>query len=153
MQQMRATYETELDRKREKRLAEVVAANIQSEDLIKAARCPRYYPCDWVLYRVAKDNPVHSLLEAKVRSRRYPRYMLSLSKASNIVHQAAFGGVGALLSVYWEDEREVGIVDLMSCSREAGFSGRRDRGDWQDVEPVIYIPTSEFTIIKPGVFI
>lgn len=38
-----------------------------------------------------------------------------------------------------------GEIDLNDKVR---IGGRRDRGDWQDVEPCVFIPISEFTFIS-----
>ena len=51
--------------------------------------------------------------------------------------------VGFKLIVRWKD-----VVGYYTIKRDdyfsLGFNGRVDRGDWQDVEPVVYIPIKEF---------
>ena len=36
---------------------------------------------------------------------------------------------------------------MSSNEWDAKIGGRKDRGDWQDIEPVIHIPISEFNTV------
>lgn len=152
---MRPTYENELDRVREAKVAKVVCDHLMtgSEEFMQAVRCPKYYPCDWGILKDGVTRDLTHLLEVKVRGKSYPEYMISLQKVKEIVSCAAVGGLVPLLAVYWEDEREMGIVDLLQCNRRAGVGGRTDRGDAQDIEPMVFIPRTEFKTFKPGVII
>lgn len=147
---MRPNYENELDRLREARVASYVAAWYDQQrggEMVTARRCRRYYPCDWLLVEETSKPVVFGLLEIKVREQQYGDYMLSLGKASQIVHMAGYAGLLPMLAVYWQDIHKIGIVDLGGCSRECVVGGRTDRGDKDDIEPVIYIPNKDFFLI------
>lgn len=117
------------------------------ENLVQAFRCPKYYPFDWSL--VADPGELTALLECKIRRRRFgSAYMVSLHKVAEMRAYAATAQCDPILGVYWELEDEVGIVNLLHCNMSSGIGGRRDRGDSQDREPVIFIPYREFTPVK-----
>lgn len=139
----RPLYETAVDRSREERLALWYANEIG----LQARRCPSKYPCDWAMQN--KESVIEQLVEVKIRGESYKEYMISLSKVSTIVSYAAYADAKPMLVVYWMDTLEIGYVDLIRCNRRAGFGGRSDRDDPDDIEPCVFIPKSDFTIV-PG---
>lgn len=88
----------------------------------------------------------HWLVEVKIRQRAYDRYMLSLHKATTMLVMAATSAFMPVLVVAWTDKREVGVCDLRSVRMEPGIGGRKDRGDEQDVEPVVFFSRSAFLL-------
>ena len=54
-------------------------------------------------------------------------------------------GLDALIIVEWEDC--IGYTQL-DGDWIIKTGGRVDRNDWQDIEPVVHIPVTEFTILE-----
>lgn len=137
---MRPTYESSADRDREAAVATFYAEKTG----VEMKRCPKFYPCDWA---AMKGKELLALVEIKVRSKRYGTLMLSLHKASTMIHYAAVADCEPIVIVRWLDVGEVGFANLMQVSRRASWGGRADRGDSQDEEPVIHVPTEEFSVV------
>lgn len=100
-------------------------------------------------YCCMRNREVVSWLELKCRSNhflKYPTYMVSLDKWMKGIQLSEASGVPAFLAVRFTDAdayvrigRGVGTV---------GYGGRTDRGDSQDVEPVVLVPMDKFKIIE-----
>ncbi len=136
---MRPVYETSEMKQREEIVANLYARIAK----LKIRRCPKFYPCDWVALD-EDDRFLKSLIEIKIREVQYPDYMISLHKVTQMIHCAAVAGINPMLVVWWRDKRELGVVNLMTCERTTGYGGRSDRGDPQDMEPVVRIALAEF---------
>jgi len=137
----RKMYETEEDLKRESQLADEIS-NRWNCDLHKL---PLQYHLDYVAER---DKEIRAFLELKCRTfemDKYPTFMISLSKM--MWSKLLFGASGkeTFLIVRWTDK--IARCDLLHCDYKVAMGGRRDRGDWQDIDPCCYIPLSEFTVI------
>lgn len=142
---MRPLYESAVTRAAEEALARAVADAWRAQAVKIGATV---YPVDYALVR---DGRVAALAEFKCR--RYPLakldrmggFMLSLHKWIAIVQHAEAGGVPVFLviedgdgAVWWHRPRGAehdGVV----------MGGRKDRGDAQDIEPVILLRASRFT--------
>jgi hypothetical protein len=135
----RPLYETEEDRGREGSFIEAICTAWQCE----ARKLPIHYKLDFALLR---DGIVRAFLETKVRNyaRNYfDMYMISMAKVLSAREYSAFTNVPSLLAVRWNDGD--GFIDLHSMKDfEIGFGGRADRGDSQDMEPVVFIPIENF---------
>lgn len=132
----RRRYETEQDRERER---QAVLFMQRAMNWRAVHRTPRYYPCDWV---VDLDGRRFGLLEVKVRDRFYDQYMLSLHKAATLLIYSEIAGYIPMLGVQWTDKKTVGIWNpLLREYLMPGVGGRKDRGDAQDMEPIVWVPS------------
>lgn len=127
----RPRYETADDRTRELAVAQAVFDPYG----VTLAKLPVSYEAD---FAVVRDGRVIGVVEVKVRSRAYDTLMLSLHKAQTMRRYAECGLRAWLVlcvptGVY---ARQVTASDLADIR----MGGRTDRGDWQDVEPVVHVP-------------
>jgi hypothetical protein len=134
----RPIYETEKDLTREKSIGKVLAKVWKAE----LHKLPRSYYVDWLITR---NNQVKAFAELKCRSnnrRQYPSLILSLHKWIHGKQLAAEVSGEFLIIVQWKDGlfyfKESGLAVSY------GFGGRKDRGDDQDMEPVVNIPVDYF---------
>lgn len=131
----RPVYEDHLDRAAEGQLVAFLMAQCRWKGV---ERTPRLYPCDWVVDLGSGD---FGLLELKWRDKRYEQYMISLHKVTMLLTMAKVGRFVPMLGVGWKDTKEVALwEDIREEWLSPGFGGRRDRGDYQDVEPVVFLP-------------
>lgn len=142
----RPLYETSGDRGRE----DGVRRLIERRWNCTATKLPMQYHLDFGLYR---GGELVAFAEVKCRKTpfaNYPTYIISLSKVVAALDlSAAAGRVPALLVVNWADV--VGWVNLAQAGDwKVRSGGRTDRGDWQDVEPVVEIPIEEFSVLEQG---
>ena len=91
---------------------------------------------------------VEGFCELKCRSvlmSDYPTLILSLHKWDDLIRYSRYGW--SSLFVRWQDYDAV--LDVKSTSNyRITFGGREDRGDWQDVEPVVHIPVKDFYLLE-----
>jgi hypothetical protein len=139
---MRPIYETPQDLKNEN---EVVA-------YLSAA-----WGCNFVKLKISygldfaimKDGGLVATSEIKCRNYdsaaidRFGGLMLSASKAHRAAEWMANHGAPLVLAVKLKDGLFVATIEQWKAY-ELKFTGRTDRGDWQDVEPCCIIPMSEF---------
>ena len=137
----RRTYETKEDRGREKTTIDFVKDKMQLGELVKL---PVKYRLDQA--ELNDDKYIMNFLEIKNRTipkELYNTYMISADKMMSAYNYVKNFNVGFKLIVRWKD-----VVGYYTIKRDdyfsLGFNGRVDRGDWQDVEPVVYIPIKEF---------
>jgi hypothetical protein len=129
----RPIYEDHDDRAAEKLLVEFLV-NVNRWSGFE--RTPKMYPCDWVIDLGGGD---FGLLELKWREKFYSQYLISLHKVATLITYAEIGNFVPMLGVGWKDIREVALWEPIRREYlKPGFGGRRDRGDHQDVEPVVY---------------
>lgn len=139
---MRQSYKSERDRQNEHVVASNLAAHIR---LTPRKIASKFYPCDYAFLR--KDRII-AMAEIKYRDRGYPTLMLSLHKWQQNLLLAQASGVPVLL--VWSlprDGNRVVLYTRIVPERQfiVGMGGRLDRGDEQDIEPVIYLNQGEFT--------
>lgn len=137
----RKHYESNEDLKRESELADEIAMRWNC-DLHKL---PLQYHLDFVAER---DGQIRAFLEFKCRTfemDKYPTFMISMSKMLTARLMFGVSGKDTYLIVKWTDK--IARCDILHCKYDVAMGGRRDRGDWQDIDPCCYIPLSEFTII------
>ena len=136
---VRPLYETDEDRGREGSFIEELCIAWQCE----ARKLPMHYKLDFAMIR---DGVIKAFLEIKVRNYTmdyFDTYMLSMSKVLAAREYSAFADVPSLLAVRWSDGD--GFIALNSMEDfDIGFGGRADRGDSQDMEPVVFIPIANF---------
>lgn len=107
-------------------------------------KLPRRYSADFALLRT---NSVKAWVEFKGRKNpmgKYPTYTVSLYKYMNLCALTRDTGIPSFLIVEWEDC--VGYTPI-PVEHQIIFSGRKDRGDWEDQEPMVEIANSAFRVI------
>lgn len=107
-------------------------------------KLPRRYSADFALLR---NGDVKAWVEFKERKNpigKYPTYTVSLFKYTNLLSLARDTGLPSFLIVEWKDC--VGYAEI-PVDHQIIFSGRKDRGDWEDMEPMVEIANSSFNII------
>ena len=135
----RPTYETSGDLSKETiAIKKFIASFGGSADF---AKLPIQYKMDFCLI---DNKTIRTFVEVKCRTNKktaYSTYIISMSKVVAAKSYSDFG-VNCILLVQWTDH--MGWVDLSNNDWDAKIGGRKDRGDWQDIEPVVHIPISEF---------
>ena len=135
----RPTYENAVDRSAETMAIRKFIDSFGDEvDFIKL---PMQYKMDFALTR---GGVITALVEVKCRKNNkhaYPTYMISMSK---LVAAAGYSSIGinCILLVQWADS--MGWVQMAGDDWKVRVGGRKDRNDWQDIEPVTHIPVGEF---------
>ena len=135
----RPTYESSGDRSSETVAVEKFIGSFGGD--VSFIKLPVQYKMDFALVR---NGTITAFVEVKCRKNHkhtYPTYMISMSKQ---VAAASFNAIGinCILLVQWADS--MGWVQLTNPDWKVKVGGRKDRGDWQDIEPVTHIPISEF---------
>ena len=138
----RPTYETSEDLSKEALAIKKFIASFG--EAVAFEKLPIQYKMDFCLI---DDETVCTFVEVKCRTNKktaYSTYIISMSK---VVVAKAYSDIGikCILLVQWTDE--MGWVDLSNNEWPVKIGGRKDRGDWQDIEPVAHIPISEFNIV------
>ena len=104
------------------------------------------------LMKRKSDGTPKAFVELKRRARKrhkYPTYMISLDKWVAGMSLQATTNLPFILIVDWEDE--IGYLKCFEANQETtiNMGGRKDRGDAQDIEPVVHIPIYLFeTLVK-----
>jgi len=81
-----------------------------------------------------------------VQMDKYPTLILSLRKYKQLVSYS-WCEDGAYLFVRWNDKDGVHRIPSKAIEYDIEWGGRIDRGDWQDNEPVVHIPISDFGVL------
>lgn len=138
---MRPIYESPADLQNEKDIVEKLTQMWG----ISFHKLPMSYHIDWLM---VKDKQARGFAELKCRNndrRKYPTFMISLAKwmrGKELAHELS---TSFIIIVKWTDGiyfHKAGTYPITY-----GFGGRSDRGDSQDMEPVVYIDTDHFTRI------
>lgn len=98
-------------------------------------KLPVAYEVDFCVLR---DERVIGVVEVKVRTRAYDTLLVSLHKAQALRRFAACGLIAWLLV-----QVPAGLYArrvLPDEPLDVRWGGRKDRGDWQDMEPVAHFP-------------
>lgn len=141
----RPTYETAQDRRNQSD----VAARLERLSSLRLSSLPHKSQVDYM--GVDPQGNARAFFEIKRRKvalSRYPTLMLSLHKVAAIVELERVTGLPANLVVQWDDA--LGILRPSKVSKPLSVSsgGRWDRGDAQDVEPVVHFDTGLFTMME-----
>ena len=142
----RPTYESKEDLTRENNIKPVLEAKWNCT----LNKLPYKYQLDWLAVR-GKDSM--AFVEFKHREKlsfsAYPRYMMSLDKwikAKQLCKEVEIPFIMVITfaeGTYYGVFPHNGLHDITY-----GFGGRYDRGDAQDVEPMIYLPLKKFQKIE-----
>lgn len=117
--------------------------------------------CEWVKLKPSygldfgfcKDGKLIGLAEVKCRKYTFEKidslggYMLSLHKwtaAKNLVNTTDLPF--SLIVKDSNDQIRAAIFESMLMHYNIMITGRKDRNDWQDIEPCVMIPISSFTV-------
>ena len=138
----RPMYETETDLENERRAKQFL------EETWKCTlnKLPFKYQLDWMAMR--EDKPM-AFVEYKFRENlsihKYPRYMISLDKWIKAKQLCKEVEIPFIMVITFTEGTYYGVFahnDLHKVTY--GFGGRYDRGDAQDVEPMIFLPLDIF---------
>lgn len=138
----RPSYETSKNLSSEARVAGILAGANNATSI----KLPAKYPLDWAL---VEGKAIVAFIEVKCRtnsSTAYAEYMISLAKYASIQRLSEMSGVKAYLAVQFTDRLMICRFPDHGLLCEVG--GRTDRGDSQDIEPVVLIPMTEFTEVS-----
>lgn len=144
---MRPIYETDANRLAENEFLMKLAAPLGCNRVVRVTK--RLYPVDALGY---VGNRVHAFIEAKIRTNTveaYATYMLSLEKFSKGAWLADCCNSEYVVAVQW--------ANAFGCWRRSdprinqpviAMGGRTDRGDADDIEPVVHLPIEEFNVYR-----
>lgn len=138
----RKAYETPEDREREAQVAKRAARVWKCE----AIPLPRFYPLD---YGFLRDGRLRAWVEIKCKncaSTKSPFFILSASKWKTGLEYSERFGVPFILIFAFEDGIFYLVIDDMKPPLK--WNGRKDRGDSQDMEPVVYLKIDQFKPLK-----
>lgn len=142
----RPIYERGKDRDNERRVADWLAR--RQPGSLRPVQMPKRYPVDFAL--IDDRGEFNCWLEIKCRTNAidaYPSYMVSLEKVRGMFDLARFTAIPTRLVVRWEDC--LGYLNF-PCPYEIRMGGRKDRGDWQDVEPMAHFDVRSFDVLWRG---
>ncbi len=142
---MRPIYENSASKEKEQAFAEKLCSvwNFCCKKL------PISYHLDYALFRKG-SLCVSAWLELKCRtndSNKYDTYIISLNKVLVARRIFEVTGLPTVLAVRFQDcDKYTRLSDLSPkmLGKRIAMGGRKDRNDWQDVEPVCHIPMAEF---------
>lgn len=141
---MRPFYEIEADLDNER---DIIQALHLPKD-ITFEKLPISYKLD---YAVIKDDKIAAFAEIKARKNTmgaYGTYMIALSKYLTAKEYLNTLGLHTYLIVRWTDViGKVLLSDFDKSQIRVKLGGRKDRNDWQDIEPVVHIPTLYFEVV------
>lgn len=140
MSSRRPFYETRKDLQKEISALRKIAVRTTPVKL------PLRYEIDFAM---VDGDKICAFAEVKCRTNpfgQYPTLMISAAKLISGITLSGMTGCPFWLIVQWTDK--IGALEIDSLSRfTMGIGGRWDRGDEQDIEPVVHIPTSAFKIL------
>jgi hypothetical protein len=147
----RPTYENDLDRQREEELARLVAQRTG----LRPAKLPVQYRVDFALYR---QNALVAVAEMKYRDYtveqldRWGGYYVSLSKIMGAETICRMTDIPFYVVINFKGDIRVATIAYPFPVVAAREGGRKDRGDWQDLEPVVCYMSRHFTPLATARF-
>ena len=135
----RPRYESEKDRETEREVANYL---LKYHDL-RCHKLPVSYRVDWAVFN---KSGLFGFIELKSRSfekNRFSTLIISLGKYATGANLARLTGCAFWVAAKWTDALGFYRVDDVVAHVEMG--GRKDRGDSDDIEPVVHFPVDEFT--------
>ena len=144
---MRPIYETPHDLANEASVADVLSSAWNCEMIKLQVR-------DAFDYAATRGRNITAFVEIKARTnpmRRYPTYMISMTKvmSANTIFMST--GTPSFLVVRWTDC--MGWVQLNQNKFPLEIGGRKDRRDAQDIEPVCHININLFRTLAGSQFL
>lgn len=141
---MRPTYESSDDLRNEQEIITFFTQHFNKD--LTAVKIPKQYKIDYCLMIGDRITAFAEVKNRTCAKNTYPTYMMSLAKYLEALRINKDLKLETILVVKWTDA--VGYIELGRRAWPIGFGGRVDRGDWQDKEPMIFIPISEFGLIQ-----
>lgn len=140
---VRPRYETPQSKAEEDRIASL----LEEQWGFEVWKTRAYCPFDRVM---VKGGAVKAFCEIKVRKASYPTYWIGLDKWAALVTYSEAVEVPCALIVAWPmaGEEAVMAIRVKRGPRAIVMGGRRDRGDPDDIEPMVVLPIEEFDLIK-----
>jgi len=138
---MRPAYETQADLDHERQVVDLLCSKWNCE----AWKTPTFYSVDWSL---GNNRQVKAMAEIKFRSKSYSSYIISLHKFADMLMGSKI--LPYLLVICWpENGKRVVRYAKVTPDLHKGVihGGRTDRGDSQDVEPLVEIPINKFLLV------
>lgn len=143
----RPYYESDADRTKEQDVVDLFCQVFsRGGRKFSSAKLKPSLIVDYAIVDAATPNKeVVSVVEVKVRNRSYPELFIGLSKVQKMREYVCDGLLARILFATPEGVylQKVEFPDGdMSIRGAIGMAGRTDRGDKQDIEPVVYWPMS-----------
>ena len=135
----RPIYEKSSDRSAEEIAIKKFINSFDPE--VEFFKLPIQYKMDFALVR---NGQITALVEVKSRKNKknaYPTYMISMSKLTSAASYKAIG-INCILLIQWSDQ--IGWIQMNHKEWTFKVGGRKDRNDWQDIEPVGHISVKNF---------
>ena len=139
---MRPMYENDATLQAERE----VIAKLCDKWKVEASKLPIAYNVDYVLTR---HDYAKVWIEVKCRhcsSTEYDTYFISAKKVVNGLALSEATNVPFYIAVQWKDR--LGYIRVLKGSFDIRIGGRKDRDDWQDVEPMAHFKVSDFTTVE-----
>jgi len=143
----RPRYETEKHLQAEEVVAEALE---EMWPPLKAHKLPIKYVADYAFVDPSHTKSIRTFVEIRCRNHRsttYNTYMISLYKFMRMVELRKRTEVNTVLVVDFQD----GLYRYTFLSEriyQPHWGGMGELRDWQDKEPVVYIPLSEFALLR-----
>ena len=143
---MRELYETKEDLNNEDKVKQWLSRMWN----VNIYKMPMSYKLDFCLEKNDNKNgkPIVAFAEIKCRTtpiQKYPTYIISLAKVIAGKQLALHTNTKPLLIVSWTDDiKWINMNEDFKCV----VGGRRDRNDWQDIEPLCEFDINKFNEIK-----
>ena len=138
---MRPRYETAEDRRAEAEVALKVASLFQ----LTPRKLPEQYRVDYAL--LDERGYPKMFVEVKCRAvlkATYPTLILSMMKADAGRRMTAMTGLPFIVAASWKDCAGMAWINPDRPPGPLRYGGRKDRGDWQDMEPCYEIDVERF---------
>lgn len=101
-------------------------------------------------YAMLNQSSITAWAEIKCRNvdvNQYPTLMISAEKIWSGLRMSAISNIPFILIIEWLD-----VLGALEVKKEhtldVRIAGRKDRDDWQDMEPMIFFPTNIFDFSK-----
>lgn len=101
-------------------------------------------------YAMISDNKISAWAEIKCRNvdvNQYATLMISAEKIWTGLRMSQISGIPFILVIEWRDVLGA-LVVKKEHTYDIRIAGRKDRDDWQDMEPMIFFPTNIFDFSK-----
>lgn len=136
----RPLYETEQDRESERRLAEMIGAKYN----YKFVKMPIKLSLDYMLTQDGIAKAFMEMRQRRTPMHKYPTYMISLYKVIMASQLTLTTGLPCYLAVQWSDKAGICKLPPHIAPLSVAQGGSMQRGDPQDIEPVVYFDMSCF---------
>ena len=137
---MRPTYETQIDRNNERRLA----AKIEKHYGCILQKMPMKLSLDFMAIRDGKAVAFIEARQRKIAMNTYPTYMLSLYKAMQARSLTMTTGLPCFLAVQWTDKAGIAKLPPAHENMHVEMGGTTRRDDPQDIEPMVHFDIAKF---------